>query len=41
MEKLKIKYCIAAKQESWSESVSALVLEDSGAEVLGIWGLQP
>lgn len=31
---LKIKYCIAAKQESWSENVSARVLKDSGAEVL-------
>lgn len=33
MEKLKIKYCIAAKQERQSENVSALVLK-TGAEVL-------
>lgn len=27
MEKLKIKYCRAAKPESWSENMSALVLQ--------------
>lgn len=37
MEKLQIKYCIAAKQESRSKNVSAQVLKtDSGAEDLCI-----